>query len=140
MDYEFISVNCNPDAGIALISSLRVYNAPGEEKSKHPGDNTYYLGDFTKSGKKLACDLGNDQVVSVEGMYSDAHPRDDGFEISTAQKAIGSYFSPRTPIVIVRNLRMPQALEITTCQENTGASIERECSITRVPYEKKSAQ
>jgi hypothetical protein len=140
VNYEFIKVNCNSDAEILIVSSFLDSDHSGEARAKHPDDNTYYLEELAKRGEeKLACDLGNNQVVSVEGMYSAAHPRDDGFQIYSGQKGIGSYFSPRDPIVIVRNLFPDNELEVTTCQEKT-ISVERECSITKVPYQRTSQQ
>jgi hypothetical protein len=142
--YEFIKVNCNSDAGMLVVSSFFDADDSGEARSKHPGDNTYYLEELAKDDKRIACDLGNNHVVFVDGFYSEAHPRDNGFGIFIGphpqdEVPIPSHqwVSDRNPIVIIRNLY--RELEVTACQRKEP-SVERECSITTLPYEKASQQ
>jgi hypothetical protein len=61
MNYTFIKMTCDKDAKTATIKAFYDWNAHGEERVERHEKDIYYLDEV--SGKKITCDLGNNQSI-----------------------------------------------------------------------------
>jgi len=96
ISYTFIKMTCDPASNSVTIKVFDETNQSGEERSKNPGKDTYYLDDVAsrnpseKRPRKISCEFGSAQKASFVA-YRGKTPKDNNLILFINDKHFTDY-------------------------------------------------